>query len=137
VQVVVDTNVIVSGIIKINSIPAEIVNLIINGKLTLNLDARILNEYRNVLQSPKFPFPEPLISDFIDFIEKESYLVSPLPLTLKMIDNGDLPFIEVAFYRNVPIITGNKRYFNIKFDNENAQELVVYSPKEFLNHFKL
>lgn len=74
-----------------------------------------------------------IVSDFIDFIEKESYLVSPLPLTLKMIDNGDLPFIEVALYRNVPIITGNKRHFNI----EGVQKLIVYSPKEFLNHFKL
>ncbi len=132
-QVVVDTNVIVSGIIKINSIPAKIVNLIISGKLTLNLDVRILNEYRNVLQSPKFSFPESLVSDFIDFIEKESYLVSPLPVTLKMNDNSDIPFIEVALYRNIPVITGNKRHFNI----EGVQKLVVYSPKEFLNHFKL
>ena len=73
-----------------------------------------------------------IVSDFIDFIEKESYLVSPLPVTFKMNDNGYLPFIEVALYRNVPIITGNKRYFNI----EGVQKLVVYSPKEFLNYLK-
>ena len=73
------------------------------------------------------------VSDFIDFIEKESYLVSPLPVTLKMNDNIDIPFIEVALYRNIPVITGNKRHFNI----EGVQKLVVYSPKEFLNHFIL
>jgi len=137
VQVVVDTNVIVSGIIKLNSVPAKIVNSIISGKLTLNLDARILNEYRKVLQSPKFSFPESLISDLIDFIEKESYLVSPLPVTLKINDSSDLPFIEVALYRNIPIITGNKRHYNVRFDIESVQELMVYSPKEFLAHFKL
>lgn len=73
------------------------------------------------------------VSDFIDFIEKESYLVSPLPVTLKMNDNSDLPFIEVALYRNIPVITDNKRHFNI----EGVQKLVVYSPKEFLNDFLL
>ena len=77
------------------------------------------------------------VSDFIDFIEKESYLVSPLPVTLKMNDNSDIPFIEVALYRNIPVITGNKRHFNINFNIEGVQKLVVYSPKEFLNHFIL
>jgi len=43
-----------------------------------------------------------------------------------LIDEADLPFIEVAIHENIPFITGNKKHFN------NINELTIFSPNEFL-----
>ncbi|MDK2886455.1 MAG: hypothetical protein PWP54_1013 [Thermosipho sp. (in: thermotogales)] len=126
-KAVIDTNVIVSGVLKPKSIPAEILNLILSGKLLICADSRIINEYREVLSRDKFGFPSGLIDDLIYFIESTSILVSPPPIKLDLIDKGDLPFIEVAFYTGAPIITGNKKHF------QNVENIKIYNPKEFLN----
>jgi len=53
VKVVVDTNVIVSGILKPESPPAKILNLVLSEKLLICADSRIISEYRNVLLREK------------------------------------------------------------------------------------
>ena len=54
--IVVDTNVLVSGLLNPYGAPGQIVNLIAAGELSLAFDARILGEYRNVLLRPAFSF---------------------------------------------------------------------------------
>lgn len=48
-KIVVDTNVVVSGLLKPQSNPAEILNLILSRQVVLCADSRIINEYREVL----------------------------------------------------------------------------------------
>ncbi|HNK59013.1 MAG TPA: putative toxin-antitoxin system toxin component, PIN family, partial [Leptospiraceae bacterium] len=67
-RIVLDTNVLVSGILKPFSIPGEIVRRIGSGNLTLCFDARILAEYREVLHRPKFKIDKDDISIVLDFI---------------------------------------------------------------------
>jgi putative PIN family toxin of toxin-antitoxin system len=55
-RVVLDTNVIVSALINANGIPARILALIINGKLKIAYDNRILFEYIDVLTREEFRF---------------------------------------------------------------------------------
>ena len=55
-KVVIDTNVIVSGLLTPFGNSAEIVRMITSGKLNLCFDARILTEYEEVLKRPKFKF---------------------------------------------------------------------------------
>ena len=55
-KVVPDTNVIISGLINVDGTPAQIVNLLINGRITLLYDGRILQEYAEVLNRKKFGF---------------------------------------------------------------------------------
>ncbi|WP_126993670.1 putative toxin-antitoxin system toxin component, PIN family [Thermosipho globiformans] len=129
-KVVVDTNVIVSGILKPESLPAKILNLVLSEKLLICADSRIVSEYRNVLLREKFGFPKKLVNDLIDFIESTSILVSPPPISLDLIDKGDLPFIEVALFVNVPIITGNKKHF------QEIKDLIIYTPNDFLKLYK-
>ena len=52
-NVVVDTNVLVSGLINPDGNPARILNMILNSNLTVLFDERILSEYRNVLKKEK------------------------------------------------------------------------------------
>jgi len=52
--VVIDTNVLVSAVLKNNSIPGTIIELAFNGKIIPVLNKEIESEYRNVLLRPKF-----------------------------------------------------------------------------------
>jgi hypothetical protein len=55
-KIVLDTNVLVSGLLTPYGSSGKIVRMIFSGDLTLILDARILSEYRDVLVRPKFGF---------------------------------------------------------------------------------
>ncbi|QTA38473.1 putative toxin-antitoxin system toxin component, PIN family [Thermosipho ferrireducens] len=129
-KVVVDTNVIVSGLIKPNSTPAKILNLILSGEFTICADSRIISEYNEVLLRDKFSFPKDLINDFISYLKSVSILVSPPSLPIKLTDSGDLPFIEVAYYLNIPIITGNTKHF------KSLKNIKIFTPDEFIKIYK-
>jgi len=128
-KVVVDTNVLVSGIINPHARPAHVLNLVLDGKLTLCIDSRIYDEYERVLLSPKFSFPKEYVKILLDFIKRKSVFVVPLPLRTDPLDESDLPFLEVAFSAKAPIITGNRKHF------ENVKGIEIYTPSEFIEKF--
>lgn len=129
-NIVLDTNVLVSGVINPDGLPARLLNIIINRTLTINADSRILSEYNRVLTSPKFSFPEMYILHLLNYISSESKPVLPNPYPSNLKDPFDLSFVEVALHENIPLITGNKKHF------ENIENLRLYSPKEFLESFR-
>jgi uncharacterized protein len=55
-RVVIDTNVIVSGILNPHGSPGRIVNVLLSEASTALYDDRILSEYREVLLRPAFGF---------------------------------------------------------------------------------
>ena len=130
-NVVLDTNVIVSGIIKPDGSPAKLLNMAVNGTLTINADTRILSEYGRALNSPKFSFPETLITHLLHYISSESKLVMPDPFLFPVKDPSDLPFIEIAVQEDIPLITGNIKHF------EDIENIRLYSPARFLEKFGL
>ena len=95
-KVVLDTNVIVSGLINIAGIPAQIVNLLLNGQLTILYDSRILKEYEEVLIRKKFGFNISMISTIMDYIKNEGEYVTAEPITRVFRDKDDKMFYEVA-----------------------------------------
>ncbi len=129
-KVVVDTNVLISGVINPYGKPAAVLNLILEGKLVLCVDSRIYNEYERVFLSPKFSFPKEHVRTLLNFIKSRSIFVSPLPLRTKLPDSSDLPFLEVAVSENAPIITGNTRHF------EDAKEVRVFTSAEFIEWYE-
>jgi len=110
-HIVLDTNVLVSGLLSPHGAPARILDLVINGSVIIVLDGRIFSEYADVLRRDKFSFPKDAVNEIIAFIEREGIFTSPLPLTCTVPDPGDLPFIEVSRDAEVPIVTGNLRHF--------------------------
>ncbi|MDP2797228.1 MAG: putative toxin-antitoxin system toxin component, PIN family [Methanoregula sp.] len=111
-QIVLDTNVLVSGLLSPHGAPAKILNFVLNGSVILVLDARIFDEYSDVLHRKKFSFPENAVNEIISFIRREGVFISPVPVNCTIPDSGDLPFIEVSLHANVPVVTGNIRHFN-------------------------
>jgi putative PIN family toxin of toxin-antitoxin system len=130
--IVVDTNVIVSGILRPYSKAAAILRLAATGMIQLAYDLRILSEYQDVLNRPKFTFAKEDINVLLDQVEKEGVLVSVMPLKFRLSDPDDEPFLEVALAaRAEAIITGNKRHFPKK----GYQGTRILSPAEFLEAF--
>jgi len=132
-MIVLDTNVIVSGILRPFSKAASILRLVADGALQLAYDLRLLSEYRDVLNRPKFNFAKEDVEAFLDQIEQEELLISVKPSKVHLPDPNDEPFLEVAIAGKVEaIVTGNKRHFPKK-----AYEGVkILSPAEFLEAVK-
>lgn len=125
-NVVIDTNVLVSGLINPDGIPAKIINLLINERITIFYDNRILQEYTGVLRRDKFGFTAEIIDPLLDFIRNEGQFVTANPITIHFNDENDKMFLEVAETAFVDyLITGNTKHFP---DNK-----IIVTPKEFID----
>lgn len=133
-MIVLDTHVIVSGILKPFSKAASILRLVSDGTVQLAYDLRLLSEYRDVLGRPQFNFPKENVDAFLAQIEEEGFLVSVKPLGIHLPDSDDEPFLEVALSGKVEaIVTGNKRHFPMSGKHG---EVRILSPAEFLELFR-
>ena len=129
-NVVVDTNVLVSGLLSPFSPPGEIVRMVSSGDLRLCLDGRLLAEYSAVLRRPRLQFDAELVAAFLEQIERGGVLVAGIPLRRPLPDADDSPFLEVALAADVQcLVTGNLRHY----PSASRQEITVLSPKQFLD----
>ena len=111
-NVVLDTNVLVSVLWSADSKPYAIVSSVLNHTFTLCYDYRILEEYVTVLHRPKFLFSENEINVLINGMTKNGISIIPnrspnVPFT----DESDRKFYEVAKFCNAKLITGNIKHF--------------------------
>jgi len=128
-MIVLDTNVIVSGILRPFSKASLILTLVADGTVQVAYDLRLVSEYGDVLNRPKFNFAKENVEAFLAQVEQEGFLVSARPLKFHLPDPNDEPFLEVAIAASVEaIVTGNKRHFPKK----EYQGVRVLSPAEFL-----
>lgn len=124
--VVLDTNVLVSALISPAGVPATILSLLLNGKLSVLYDNRILEEYREVLSRQKFQFKESLILHLLDYVRHEGTFIAAEPLRIPSVSGDDKMFYEVAKSGKAEyLVTGNKRHF--------PNEEMVRTPKEFVD----
>lgn len=109
---VIDTNVLVSALMTSQRNAALVVASIISGKITPCYDYRIIEEYRDVLNRPKFGFTSEQVESLLDLIINDGFSVVPTPLPeLKMIDETDRAFYEVAKFCNAPLVSGNIKHY--------------------------
>ncbi len=111
-NVVLDTNVLVSALWSPGRRPWEIVNAVLARRFTLCYDFRILEEYERVLRYPKFRFQEWEIRALLEPMVKAgiSVVADPLP-QIPFSDESDRKFYEVARFCGVPLVTGNLAHF--------------------------
>ena len=129
-NVVLDTNVLVSGLISPFGPAADIMRLLAAGAIRACYDPRILGEYREVLARPAFGFaPEP-IEALLDQIRADGLLVTARPLATHLPDPDDEVFLAVAITAGATcLVTGNLRHF----PEESRQGLSVVFPRRFLD----
>lgn len=111
-NIVLDTNVLVSALWSANSKPAAIVNAVLARRFTACYDYRILDEYTKVLHRPKFKFKDWEINALLDPIIKNgiSVIAEPLP-DIPFIDESDKKFYEVSKFCDAYVVTGNIKHY--------------------------
>ena len=72
---VIDTNVLVSAMLKWNSIPGNVMELTFDGPIVPILNEQIVKEYREVLVRPKFHFTEEIVRDVLEDIQGKGIYV--------------------------------------------------------------
>lgn len=128
-RVVLDTNVLVSGLISPNGPPADILRLLEGRPIVPCFNEVILNEYREVLARPKFEFPAVRVANLLRRFEAVGELIVAGPVSGEFPDPKDAPFLEVALAAYADfLVTGNLRHFPARL----RQGVAVVSPREFL-----
>jgi putative PIN family toxin of toxin-antitoxin system len=135
-KIVIDTNVLVSGLIQ-QGYPYLIVNnLFIEQKISLCVSYELLAEYYEVLKRKKF-------SRYPDFLSKEESLLAQIEtksitytpkFKLDIIsDKDDNKLLELASESNANfLITGNTNDFTMK----KYRRTSIVSPKDYWNSYK-
>jgi len=132
-KIVLDTNVLVSGLLTPFGTSGEIVRMVSAGKLILLYDSRILLEYQEVLYRSKFQFDKEQIDLLIDYIKKNGQLNPTNPLKKNLPDPDDAPFLEVAIGGDAEyLVTGNKIHYPRKY----REGIKILSPTEFINSYR-
>ena len=126
IKTVIDTNVLVSALLSPESNPAKILSLLMNGRIHICYDSRILLEYEKVLLRPKFPFKAHDVNVLIDTVVQGGTAIVGEPITIEFIDESDKKFYEVAKTAAAVLITGNKKHY--------PNEPCIVSPTAFLEN---
>ena len=104
---VIDTNVVVSGLLNPHGPSARVLDAVLDGRLKLVYDARILAEYRDVLHRPRLKLAPDKITAFLHGLQGQTK-VTPSPLAVAGPDADGIVFVEAALATtDKTIVTGN------------------------------
>jgi uncharacterized protein len=131
--VVLDTNVIISGLMSETGKLGKIIDLALENRFQIAYDDRILGEYEDVLSRPELHIRPARARAVIAHIELTGQQIDAVALPSDGFqDPDDLPFAEVFITANAQaLVTGNLRHFSPLVE----RELAVYSPAQFLERF--
>ena len=125
---VIDTNVLVSALLKESSVPGEIVKLIRDDLIVPLLYDDILNEYSDVLFRNHFDFDIKKIKETIDLLFDKGVYITPTKSNEVFIDKDDAIFYEVVLTKRKEVesylVTGNIKHFPTRY--------FVVTPREML-----
>lgn len=126
---VIDTNVLVSSMLKGTSIPGIILDKAINGPIIPLLNDEILNEYEEVLLRNKFGLEEQDVKTLIGELKSRALYLDRTE-TEEAFDNpDDVVFYEIVMTARTAVdaylVTGNKKHYPIK--------PYVVTPREMLD----
>ena len=126
---VIDTNVIVSAMLKWNSVPGNIVEFSFNGLIVPVFNDEIIKEYRDVLLRPKFHLSEQIVNDVLDAITENGVYINGEKIDVELPDPKDRVFYEVVMEKrreeDAYLVTGNLKHFPVK--------TFIVTPREMLD----
>ncbi len=132
-RIVLDTNVIVSGLLNPHGKPGTILQMVVSRTVTICYDARVIDEYHEVLHRPKFPINEAEVDAVLEQIEAAGHLVATSPLPRNLPDPDDEPFLEVALAGSAEcLVTGNIKLY----PEDRRRGMKVVSPGEFVELYR-
>ncbi len=112
---VIDTNVLVSAMLKWTSVPGVVVEMAFEGPIIPVLTDEIEREYREVLSRPKFHLSEDIVEDIIASFHRKGLYVDAEQLDIELPDPKDRVFYEVVMEErkdeDAYLVTGNIKHF--------------------------
>ena len=128
IYAVIDTNIVVSSLLKMDSYPGSVIVEIFNNRVIPLVNKEIRDEYKEVLNRPKFRFDKNKIKDFLDVFNEYLIDVEVEKSNNNMKDASDIPFYEVYIESlkksETYLITGNIKHF--------PKENNIMTPKDFI-----
>lgn len=128
IRAVLDTNVVVSGLLSPSGPLAPLIDLAALRRFRCYVSEEILTEYREVLGRPYLGIDEVAAIKAILRLKKASVLVKPAKRLVVCKDVEDNKFLECALQARADyLVTGNLRHFPRRF-----QDIRVIPPRQFL-----
>ena len=111
-RIVLDTNVLVSGLLSEQGTPGRIFDLLLSGDLLLLHDPRILAEYSEVIGRPELAIDRGHGREILRFLAESGESIDAPPWPRALPDPDDEPFLAVAHAGNsLALVTGNPRHY--------------------------
>jgi putative PIN family toxin of toxin-antitoxin system len=111
IRVVLDTNIVVSAMLRTGGLPEAVFNLAINGVIRLFVSGPVLTEYEEVLRRSRLAIPQDKVAKALTSILDKSSLVTPTVRVTACMDPDDDAFLECAEAAGADyLITGNRKH---------------------------
>lgn len=128
-SIVVDTNTLVSGLLRAGSPPAAVLDLLLSRQVRIAFDERIFAEYADVLGRPELDLPPGQVRTTLDFLWRVGERIRPEALRLRLPDPDDAMFIEVAGSALASaLVSGNLRHY----PPDQRRGVRVMTPREYV-----
>lgn len=115
---VIDTNVLVSAMLKGGSAPWQVLKEALDGCIIPLLNGEILNEYTEVLLRKKFGFSHDTVIKLVSEFPKRAIFIDAKPTHESLPDPDDAVFYEVVMTaqdkENAYLVTGNLKHYPVK-----------------------
>ena len=125
---VIDTNVLVSAMLKWNSVPGNIMELVFSDTIVPLLNEQIVKEYRDVLSRPKFHLTDMIIGNVINEIDRLGLYLDAETTNVILPDPKDTVFYEIVMEKrkteDAYLVTGNIKHF--------PSEPFIVTPREMM-----
>ncbi len=126
---IIDTNVIVSAMLKNGSVPGQVAAEALNGDIIPILNDEILAEYEDVLNRPKFRFDKGAVKVFLDELKKRAVYSDYGMIEDEIADPKDVVFYAVLMEKrkedDAYLVTGNLKHFPVR--------TYIVTPKEMMD----
>ena len=128
-RIVLDTNVLVSGLLHSQGNPGQVLALALAGAVQVCHDPRILAEYAEVLARPRFQFDPERVREVLAKLGQDGASIPARDQPLGLPDADDEPFLAVALAGLADyLVTGNMA----DYPAEKRHGCAVVSPAEFM-----
>jgi uncharacterized protein len=133
-KIVLDTNIVVSGLLKSQGNPAQVLTLALAGAVQVCHDERILAEYAEVPARPRFKFDPKRVREVLAKLDVDGLAVDASGVSnLDLPDADDEPFLAVALAASVDfLVTGNLS----DYPPDKRRGCAVVSPAVFMEHWR-
>ena len=126
INIVLDTNIIISSALTPQGVTAKIMNLIIDSENTqIYYSSKVIDEYQKVLAYEKLKIDQEIQIGIVNKIQTIGILIEPVGSNIYLPHEPDRVFYDAAKTAEAILITGNMKHF--------PKNSFVMTPQNFLN----